>query len=328
MFSISLNLEDWSEIIAAARKTIIIYNPFAGKMGTKGLKRLSTAADILREAGHETWLVPTQGPGTAGAIARRSIADGAELILAAGGDGTINEIAAGVAFSDVPLGILPAGTANVLANELGLGSSIEHAATALAACVPRRISLGRLQCVNGSERTRLFLLMAGIGLDAKIVYNLSLPLKARFGKLAYWVGGFSLIGRDLDEFEVLVDGRRVNCSFALISKVRNYGGDLEIAQNISLLDDRFEVVLFEGRSSYRFLGYLARVAVRKLTGVRGISLLRATQVCLPGTADRRVYIQVDGEYAGHIPASVEIVPDALTLLVPEPYLRRRSGAES
>jgi diacylglycerol kinase (ATP) len=289
-------------------------------MGAKGLKRLSAAAEILREAGHDTWLVPTQGPGTAGAIAQRSIADGAELILAAGGDGTINEIASGVAFSDVPLGILPAGTANVLANEMGLASSIEGAAEGLGACVPTRVSMGRLQCVNGSERTRLFLLMAGIGLDAKIVYNLSLPLKARFGKLAYWVGGFSLIGRELDEFEVLVDGRRVNCSFALISKVRNYGGDLEIAQNISLLDDRFEVVLFETRSSLRFLGYLARVAVRRLSGVSGVSLVRATQVCMPGTTARRIYIQVDGEYAGHIPASVEIVPDALTLLVPKPYI--------
>ena len=76
----------------------------------------------------------------------------------------------------------------------------------------------------------LFLLMAGIGLDAKIVYNISLPLKARLGKLAYWIGGFGLVGRKLDEFEVLVEGRRVNCAFALISKVRNYGGDLEIAQ--------------------------------------------------------------------------------------------------
>jgi diacylglycerol kinase family enzyme len=180
--------------------------------------------------------------------------------------------------------------------------------------------------VNGSERTRLFLLMAGIGLDAKIVYNLSLPLKARFGKLAYWVGGFSLLGRDLDDFEVLVEGRRVNCAFALISKVRNYGGDLEIAQSVSLLDNRFEVVLFEGRNSFRFLTYLARVAVRKLAGVPGISVIRASGVCMPGTTDRRVYIQVDGEYAGHLPASIEIVPDALTLLVPEGYIKRSRAA--
>ena len=291
-------------------------------MGAKGLKRLSGAAEILREAGHDTWLVPTQGPGPAGAIARRSIADGAELILAAGGDGTINEIAEGVAFSDVPLGVLPAGTANVLASEMGLGSSIEGAAAGLSGCVPTRISMGRLECANGSERTRMFLLMAGIGLDAKIVYNLSMPLKARFGKLAYWIGGFSLLGRDLDNFEVLVEGRRVNCSFVLVSKVRNYGGDLEIAQRVSLLDDRFEVVLFESCSSYRFLTYLARVAVRKLTGVKGVSLIRSGCVCMPGTAGPRVYVQVDGEYAGHIPASVEIVPDALTLLIPEAYLRK------
>ena len=244
------------------------------------------------------------------------------MILAAGGDGTINEIAEGVAFSAVPLGILPAGTANVLANEMGLSPTIEGAAASLPNCIPTRISIGRLQCLNGSARTRLFLLMAGIGLDAKIVYNLSLPLKARLGKLAYWLAGFSMIGRQLDEFEVLVEGRRVSCAFALISKVRNYGGDLEIAQSTSLLDDRFEVVLFEGRNSFRFLTYLARVAVRKLTGVPGISLIRTGSVCMPGAADRHIYIQVDGEYAGHLPASIEIVPDALTLLIPPAYIAK------
>jgi len=295
-------------------------------MGAKGLKRLSNAAEILREAGHETWLVPTQGPGTAGSIARNSIADGADLILAAGGDGTINEVAEGVAFSDVPLGVLPAGTANVLANEIGLGSSIEGAAASLASCIPKRISMGRLQCANGSERTRLFLLMAGVGLDAKIVYNLSMPLKARIGKLAYWIGGFSLLGRELDRFEVLVEGRRVNCSFVLVSKVRNYGGDLEIAQSVSLLDEAFEVVLFESCSSFRFLNYLARVAARRLHGAKGVLLIRSGNVCMPAAADRRVYIQVDGEYAGHLPAKIEIVPDALTLLIPEPYLRKSTTA--
>ena len=109
--------------------------------------------------------------------------------------------------------------------------------------------------------------------------------------------------------------------------MRNYGGDLEIAQNTSLLDDQFEVVLFEGRSSFRFLTYLARVAMRKLAGVPGISVIRAGRVCMPGGGGPQIYIQVDGEYAGHLPASVEIVPDALTLLIPEPYIRKsRAGA--
>jgi YegS/Rv2252/BmrU family lipid kinase len=326
-FHYNLNEENWSAAITAGRKTIIIYNPYAGKMGASGLKRLSRAAEILRERGHDTWLVPTQGPGTAGAIARRSIAEGAELILAAGGDGTINEIAEGVAFSSVPLGILPAGTANVLASEMGLGSGMERAAQRLPECIPTRISVGRLHCMNGSERTRLFLLMVGMGLDAQIVYRLSLPLKARFGKVAYWIGGFSLLGRDLDEFDVLVDGRRITCSFALVSKVRNYGGDLEIAPNTSLLDDRFEIVLFEGRSSFRYLTYLARVAVRKLGGVQGVSLIRSARLDVSGAVDRRIYIQVDGEYAGHLPARIEIVPDALTLLIPEAYIRQRRAPE-
>ena len=83
-----------------------------------------------------------------------------------------------------------------------------------------------------------------------------------------------------------VNGQKVNCSFVLVSKVRNYGGDLEIAQSTSLLDDRFEVVLFKSASSFRFLNYLARVAMRKLSGVEGVSLLRATDVCMSGTQGR------------------------------------------
>ena len=291
-------------------------------MGARGLRHLSRAAEILREAGHDTWLVPTQGPGTAGAIARHSIAEGAELILAAGGDGTINEIAEGVAFSNVPLGILPAGTANVLATEMGVDTRMERAAASLPACIPTRVSMGRLHCMNGGERTRLFLMMCGIGLDATIVYNLSMPLKARIGKLAYYITGFSLLGRDLDEFEVVVEGRRVMCSFALISKVRNYGGDLEIAQSTCLLDDEFEVVLFEGRSTFRYLKYLARVAAHKVHGLKGVSLIRSTGVCITG-AGKRVYVQADGELTGHLPARVELVPDALTLLVPEGYIRKQ-----
>src|ERR1022692_2210697 len=93
-------------------------------MGDKGLKRLSGAAEILREAGHDTWLVPTQGPGTAGAIARRSIADGAELILAAGGDGTINETPERRAFPRGAGGISPRRYAQRLAK--GNGAWFEH----------------------------------------------------------------------------------------------------------------------------------------------------------------------------------------------------------
>ena len=165
--------------------------------------------------------------------------------------------------------------------------------------------------------------MAGAGLDAFIVYSLDTSLKRRFGKVAYWLAGFKQFGRTLEEFPVSVNGREYQCSFALISKVRNYGGDLEIAQEVSLLDDEFEVVLFHGRQSWRYVGYLAAVASRRLGMMKGITVLRAREVEMSQCTDDRVFVQVDGEFAGHLPARVEIVPDSISLLVPPQYIRSR-----
>jgi len=182
--------------------------------------------------------MPTTGPGTAAHIARDVVERGADLILAAGGDGTINEIVNGMAGSKVPLGILPAGTANVLANELGMGRTMERAARSLLRCVPERVSLGLLSTALG-DAPRYFLLMAGAGLDAEIVYHLNSRLKDALGKVAYWVGGLARFGRRLPEFTVETESGSHRASFALVSRVRNYGGDLEIAPSISLLDEDF-----------------------------------------------------------------------------------------
>lgn len=264
--------------------------------------------------------MPTTGPGTAGGITRRAVMDGAGLVLVAGGDGTINEALEGIVGSRVPLGILPAGTANVLANEMDMPGAIEAAAARLAACVPCRIPVGRVCYPQGGAR--YFLLMAGSGLDARVVYQVSGPLKAKFGKIAYWIAGFSLAGRVLDEFEVRVEGRLYTCSFALVSKVRNYGGDLEIARDTSLFDDRFEVVLFAGRNSVRYVKYLLGVALKRVGGMRGVTVLRARRVELAPAPGGRVHLQVDGEFAGRLPVALEVVPDALTLLIPPGYASR------
>ena len=262
---------------------------------------------------------PTSGPGAAGEMAREAIEAGTELILAAGGDGTLNEVLAGVANTSVPLGILPAGTANVLATEMGMGNNIERAAKMLPEYVEQRIAIGRL---DGASNPRYFLSMAGIGFDAHIVYNLSDGLKRRLGKAAYWVGGFSEVVRRYPEFLVEIDGvRHQASSFALVSRVRNYGGDFEIARNASLLDDRFEVVLFRGQTPLPYLKYLCGMIAGRLAGMRGVSFLAAQCVRVCDPEDRHVYIQVDGENAGRLPATVSLVPDALTLLVPPAYLR-------
>ena len=255
-------------------------------------------------------------------MARGWAADGVGLIVAAGGDGTINEVAEGMVHSAVPLGILPAGTANVLAMETGMSSNLETAARALLTYTPERISVGRLDFNNGTPASRHFLLMAGVGLDARLIYNISAPLKTNLGKIAYWIAAFSLIGRRLEEFSVKVDDRDYSCSFALVSKVRNYGGDFEIARDTSLFDDQFEVVLFQGQNSVRYLRYFVGVVRNRLQGMAGVRILRARKIHFSPVRDARVYMQVDGEYAGHLPGSVEIVSDAITLLLPPLYKRR------
>ena len=287
-------------------------------MGRKGGALIDRAVRILEADGHHVTCCPTTGPRTAGALARERIACGADLILAAGGDGTLNEVAEGMAHSQVPLGMLPAGTANVLAMETRLGGDFLRAARRLGECRPQRVSIGQAISDSGAT-TRHFLLMAGIGLDAQIVYHVSVPLKARIGKLAYWVAGWSLIGRNLPEFSIEADGIAHRCSFALISKVRNYGGDFEIARHVSLFDDDFELVLFQGRSTLRYVRYFAGLVAKRIEGIPGVITLRARRISAPKPLDARVFLQIDGEFAGRLPAEIRIVPDALTLLVPPEY---------
>ena len=284
------------------------------------MHRLKLAEQVLRDKGHTVQSLPTTGPRTAGGIAHRCLTDGTDLVIAAGGDGTINEVVEGLAGSELPLGILPAGTANVLANEMAIPRKLHAAAGNLDTWEPRRISLGHFDDAAG--RPHHFLLMAGAGLDAKIVYDVHLPLKQRVGKLSYWLAGFRQFGHDLEEFDVTIDGTARRCSFALITKVRNYGGDFEIARNVTLLDDEFEVVLFEGRRSMLYVKYLFGITTKSLKGMSGVSIHRAAEISLSPSNGNRVHLQADGEHVGRLPANIRIAPDALTLLMPPAYPRK------
>lgn len=304
--------------ITNCRNATLIYNPAAGGLNG-GTRRLERVLAILRESGYVVRAEATQGPGSAAAVARRSIEAGAGLILAAGGDGTVNETLGGVVNTGVPLAVLPAGTANVLACELKLGG-LTQAAANVHRWVPRRVAAGLLRS-EGSPTARYFLLMAGAGLDAHIVNAVNLGIKRRGGKLAYWLAGVRELGRRLEEFDAVVNGAKRRCSFALASRVRNYGGNIRIARNASLLRDDFEVVLFEDPNPFRYLKYLLGALTDKLNGMTGVSFHRARRVDLIPQPGMTVYVQVDGEAAGKLPASIEIVPGAATLLVPPEFTR-------
>jgi diacylglycerol kinase family enzyme len=218
----------------------------------------------------------------------------------------------------IPLGVLPGGTANVLAREMKMPMNMVRVAEGIRKMTTARVSIGCLRM--GDRESRTFLCMAGAGLDAEIVCNVDLDLKAAVGKLAYYVGGFGQVFRPLTEFEVCVDGKKYEASFALISRVRNYGGDLEIARGASLLRDDFEVVLFRGRQSFQYLPYLVGVALGQTSRMSGCTIVHGHTVSCHPVRDKDVFAQVDGELAGKLGVTAEIVPQALNLLVPAPYL--------
>ena len=304
---------------SGAKRAAIIYNPVArGLSRSKDSLHRSTA--LLSQHGIEASLIATDGPGTASEQARREIDLGCDLIVAAGGDGTINEVANGMLHTGVPLAILPGGTANVLAREMRLPIHLERAAAQIPSLQPCRIAVGALR-FNGSAQ-RCFLCMAGAGLDAEIVSRVNPNFKVRTGKLAYYVGGLLQVFRPLREFEVIVDGEPYQASFALISRVRNYGGDLEIARGASLLRDDFEVVLFRGTASARYLSYFLGVALKRVSSMPGCTVLRAHSVACEQPAQNGIFVQVDGELAGVLPTATHILPGALTILVPSAYLAR------
>ena len=302
------------------RQAVLIHNPAAGRLKGRGARRLERAAALLRDAGLDLSLAATTGPGTAGDLARRAIDNGADLILVAGGDGTINEALPGVVHTGVPLAALPAGTANVLALEAGMGEDMVRAAAAFRDLVPMRVSVGRLHSIG--RPPRYFLLMAGVGVDASMVHRVNTGLKNRFGKLAYWWSGVEQLASPFPEFEVRADGCAFRSSFALASRVRKYGGNFEIAQRVSLADHHFELVMFEGAGALRYLKYVKGLFLGKLEGMKGTSVRDVTQVEFVPPAGVHIHVQVDGEYAGELPARVEIVERALTLLVPPRYAQR------
>ncbi|MFN7926027.1 MAG: diacylglycerol kinase family protein [Bryobacteraceae bacterium] len=297
--------------------TVLIYNPKAGRLQRdEGL--VTRVAEVLRPRHPDLLMQPTNAAGHATKLAADAVRSGATMVLVLGGDGTVNETINGMANSRVPLGVLPAGTANVLACELRMKRNAEAVARSLPEFEAVRIALGKLRTGDGAARH--FLLMAGVGLDAAVLDRVDPAMKDRRGKLAYWWAGLSMLGKKLVDFEVLCDGRSLKTTFALAARVRNYGGDLNIAARASLFDERLELVTFDTKSTWPYAMYLAGAVVGQATTMPGASSMMTRRIEFRPLHRAPVYTQIDGEKTGPLPAIIEAVPDALTLMVP-----RRNG---
>jgi len=297
---------------------VIIHNPLAGRGRGRRAAKLEQARRILAAAGIQSELWSTAASGDATALARRAVAEGRDLVIVCGGDGTVNEVVNGLAGSQIPLAVLPAGTANVLAKELRMPWDIPRAAELMLSGAPHRIALGLATPLEKPEAQRYFLCVAGAGPDGVMVYSLDPALKLRAGILAYWYEGFRQIFRyKFPRFRVTCGGRKIEASLAVVGRTRHYGGPFRITTGADLFSSEFELALLTTQSAARYLSYLPVVWLGLLRRARGVHFWKTESLRCEPLANETVYAQVDGEPLGRLPAEFRIVPDALTLVVPE-----------
>jgi YegS/Rv2252/BmrU family lipid kinase len=312
------------------RKAALLYNPQSGGRRSERKDDLQSVLKILTEGGVEVGLVPTSSSADASEQARKAIIEGCDTIFACGGDGTIHDVLQAVVGTRVALGVIPMGTANTFAHDLGLPLKPSKAARAALHAEPRRIAVGRLQ-VRGLDQnplTRYFTVAVGIGVDAHLFYKLHAGTKQRMGMAAYYAKAWELwFSHQMEEFEVDADsgeaGRivRENVTEMLAVRIRNFGGVLrELAPGASLDRGDIRIVMCRTASRFTYLLYVLRSLLGARWSIPGVELISSSHVRCDypaGNGDsRRVYVEADGELVGTLPAEISIVPDALTILAP------------
>src|SRR5882672_2250054 len=300
---------------------LLIHNPNAGGGGAPRRAKLDTARRILEARGIRADLAETTAPGEAIEIARRASTDGRQLVIACGGDGTINEVVNGLAGSQnghrVPLALLPAGTANVLAKELELSWDIPKAAEQLASGSVREIALGLATPLEQPDKARYFLSVAGAGPDGRITYAVDLELKARFGILAYWwQGAREVFNYKFHRFRVTGEDQSREVSLVIVGRTKHYGGPFKITTEADLFEDQFEFLGLTTQSGLKYLSYLPTLWMGDLRKEQGVYFWKSDRLVCESIDNNPIYAQVDGEPLARLPVEFRIVPRALSLLVP------------
>lgn len=293
----------------------IIFNPIAGRSRRLVLEDV---CDRLVARGWAVELKPTGARGDAERFAREIANLPAEtrpdLLAVAGGDGTIGEAINGLVAATNPMsiGIIPMGTANVLAAEIGLAVNVDAIAAALDARRTQTVHIGR---ANG----RAFTLMAGVGVDAHVVAELDVALKRRIGKAAYVIGALRQLFRfGFPTYRVQIDNNAaLDAASVIVAKGRFYGGRHVVAPLAQLAAPSFQVCLFERKGAFHMLRYAMALALGRLPRARGYRILEGRHVVIDGPAQDP--IQGDGDILGHLPAIIDIASMPIRLVMPHGF---------
>jgi YegS/Rv2252/BmrU family lipid kinase len=290
---------------AAPRRVLVVMNPAAGRRRGAFCRRVLSE---LTRLGCLVTVRVTAGPGDAEAMARAAAPAEVDVVAAAGGDGTVNEVANGLVGRGLPLAVIPLGTANVVAAELGLPARAKALARVIAGGPPRPVRLG---LANG----RRFVQMAGVGFDAHVVAAVTPGLKRVLGKAAYVLRSLTGMARfPFPSYRLLIDGAEHRAASAIVARGHFYGGRFVCAPTARLEEPRFQVCLFERRGAWNVLRYGFGLLTGLLSRFPDVRVLAATEVIVEGPAGEPV--QGDGDVLTRLPLTARIDDATLDVVMP------------
>lgn len=291
------------------RRPFIVFNP------TAGIPRERFFAAVIARLKHRGAIATVVEPAHSKEVAAlvQSACGSHDMIVAAGGDGTIRQAAASMDFSGVPLGIIPLGTGNVFAREIGLRRDSVHVADTL---LDGEVTSVRGAYANGEP----FYLMAGVGFDARVIDALNLPLKRILGRAAYAPAMLRVLRQPLEWLDVMIDRQLYRANWAIIANARHYGGNFIVAPEASIFKSGLKIVLVSAANRPSLMWQLSKLArsamvqpnnlaVRVIDGTE-ITVVRST------SGSRPVPVQVDGDAFGSLPLHIDANGPQLRLILP------------
>jgi YegS/Rv2252/BmrU family lipid kinase len=281
--------------------TLVILNPAARSERAKG------AWEKIQELPDCATIQTTSAAGDARAIAAWAVEKGYRIVVAAGGDGTINEVVNGLIGSDVALGILPVGTMNVFAAELGLPGDLPGAWEVIRGRHTRKVDLIR-------ANSQYFVQLAGVGLDAQVVQATSWNFKKNFGPLSYVISAAQIAARKPPRLLVEAEGVTREGSFVLIGNGRYYGGPIAFFKDAQIDDGKLDVLIFKNLGYLDIVRYLGGVFTGTHTGLADVEYFQTTKATVSSEDD--VPVEVDGEVVTKLPVTFRVSSRKLKVVVP------------
>ncbi|NOZ66521.1 MAG: diacylglycerol kinase family lipid kinase [Alphaproteobacteria bacterium] len=288
------------------KNLLIILNPVAGR---RLPGKFNNIVNILQKNGLSITIKETRHAGHGKEIAGENVNEGYDMIIAAGGDGTINEVINGIYPHQIAFGIIPLGTANVLAKEISLGEKANDIADYL-------INGHSSPCWLGKANGRYFTLMASVGLDSLAVAHVSTRLKKIIGKGAYALSFiWQVIKSKNITYQVTSDGKTHSAYNVIITNGRLYGGQFICAPEARLEDKKLYLLLAQRGGRFNALKYAYLMLSQKYPESRTVTTLPMTQTTIECGHDN-IPVQIDGDAIGCLPTNVSLSKYALNLVRP------------